>query len=85
MPATATVLGDTLPPGAVSGAEDAGPPGYLGPCPPARDRPHRYRISVHALDTPSLALPAATPPDVAAFTLSGHVLAYGQTAAVAAG
>ncbi|MFI9787866.1 YbhB/YbcL family Raf kinase inhibitor-like protein [Kitasatospora sp. NPDC051984] len=84
LPATATALGETLPPGAVSGTEDAGQPGYLGPCPPAGDRPHRYRITVYALDTPSLALPAATPPAVTAFTLGGHVLASGQTTAVAA-
>ncbi|PJN26331.1 hypothetical protein CG736_11385 [Kitasatospora sp. CB02891] len=84
LPATATALGDALPPGAVSGTEDAGLPGYLGPCPPVGDRPHRYRITVYALDTPSLALPAATPPTVVAFTLGGHVLAYGQTTGVAA-
>ncbi|MFD5563674.1 YbhB/YbcL family Raf kinase inhibitor-like protein [Kitasatospora griseola] len=84
LPATATALGDALPPGAVSGTEDAGLPGYLGPCPPVGDRPHRYRITVYALDTPSLALPAATSPAVAAFTLGGHVLAYGQTTGVAA-
>ncbi|WP_241844703.1 YbhB/YbcL family Raf kinase inhibitor-like protein [Kitasatospora sp. CB01950] len=84
LPATATALGDTLPPGAVSGTEDAGLAGYLGPCPPVGDRPHRYRITVYALDAPSLALPAGTPPAVTAFTMGGHVLAYGQTMAVAA-
>ncbi|MGX4733116.1 YbhB/YbcL family Raf kinase inhibitor-like protein [Kitasatospora griseola] len=84
LPATATALGDALSPGAVSGTEDSGLPGYLGPCPPVGDRPHRYRITVYALDPPSLALPAATPPTVAAFTLGGHVLACGQTTGVAA-
>ncbi|KDN82431.1 YbhB/YbcL family Raf kinase inhibitor-like protein [Kitasatospora cheerisanensis] len=84
LPATATALGDTPPPGAVSGTDDAGLRGYLGPCPPAGDRPHRYRITVYALDTASLALPAETPPAVTAFTMSGHVLAFAQTTAVAA-
>ncbi|MFD8594266.1 YbhB/YbcL family Raf kinase inhibitor-like protein [Kitasatospora sp. NPDC059646] len=84
LPATTTALGDTPPPGTVSGTDDAGLRGYLGPCPPVGDRPHRYRITVYALDTPSLALPAETPPAVTAFTMSGHVLAYAQVTAVAA-
>ncbi|MFF2630670.1 YbhB/YbcL family Raf kinase inhibitor-like protein [Kitasatospora griseola] len=84
LPATATALGDALPPGAVSGTEDAGLPGYLGPCLLVGDRPHRYRITVYELDTASLALSTATPSAVAAFTLGGHVLAYGQTTGVAA-
>ncbi len=84
LPATATALGDTPLPGAVSGTDDAGLRGYLGPCPPVGDRPHRYRITVYALDTASLALSAETPPAVTAFTMSGHVLAFAQTTAVAA-
>ncbi|RKE21919.1 YbhB/YbcL family Raf kinase inhibitor-like protein [Streptomyces sp. TLI_171] len=84
LPATATGLADTPPPGAVTGADDAGAQGYLGPCPPVGDRPHHYRITVYALDTPSLALPAATPPAVTAFSMGGHILGVAQTTAVAA-
>ncbi|MFF2818985.1 YbhB/YbcL family Raf kinase inhibitor-like protein [Kitasatospora cineracea] len=84
VPATATGLGATPPAGAVTGADDAGVQGYLGPCPPVGDRPHRYRITVYALDTPSLALPAATPAAVTAFSMSGHVIGHAQTTALAA-
>ncbi|MFJ1751945.1 YbhB/YbcL family Raf kinase inhibitor-like protein [Kitasatospora sp. NPDC088134] len=84
LPATADRLDGELPPGAVAGADDAGVQGYLGPCPPVGDRPHRYRITVYALDIPSLALPAATPPAVTAFGMGGHIVGWAQVTAVAA-
>lgn len=40
-----------LPDGAMQGTNDFGDVGYGGPCPPAGDRPHRYRFTVWALDT----------------------------------
>lgn len=43
------------PDGAMQGTNDFGGVGYGGPCPPAGASPHRYRITVWALDT-------ATPP-----------------------
>ncbi|MFE3189285.1 YbhB/YbcL family Raf kinase inhibitor-like protein [Nocardia sp. NPDC059240] len=58
----------------VAGANDAGAPGYLGPCPPAGDKAHTYQISVLALDTPSLGLPAATTPTVASFSMGSHII-----------
>ncbi|WP_433670009.1 YbhB/YbcL family Raf kinase inhibitor-like protein [Nocardia sp. CA-136227] len=58
----------------VAGTNDAGAPGYLGPCPPAGDRPHTYQISVLALDTPSLGLPATTTPAVASFSMGSHII-----------
>ncbi|WP_245568431.1 YbhB/YbcL family Raf kinase inhibitor-like protein [Nocardia concava] len=58
----------------VAGANDAGVSGYLGPCPPAGDKPHHYRISVLALDTPSLDLPATTTPTVASFSMGAHIV-----------
>ncbi|MFJ4681302.1 YbhB/YbcL family Raf kinase inhibitor-like protein [Kitasatospora sp. NPDC088783] len=84
VPATATGLGATPPAGAVTGADDAGVQGYLGPCPPVGDRPHHYQINVYALDAPSLALPAATPAAVTAFSMSGHVIGHAQTTVLAA-
>ncbi len=69
--------------GAVQGADDAGETGYLGPCPPAGDRTHRYQVTVLALDTASLGLPAGTPPAYASFAMSGHVLAYARITATA--
>jgi Raf kinase inhibitor-like YbhB/YbcL family protein len=49
--------------------------GYLGPCPPRGDSPHRYRITMYALDAP----PAVTAGSTTALDLRaaihGHVLA----------
>ncbi|MEC3913844.1 YbhB/YbcL family Raf kinase inhibitor-like protein [Nocardia sp. CDC160] len=72
IPATATdfTAGTT----GVAGTNDAGVPGYLGPCPPAGDQPHTYQISVLALDTPSLDLPATTMPTVASFSMGSHII-----------
>jgi Raf kinase inhibitor-like YbhB/YbcL family protein len=78
IPAGDHTLGDTLPAGAVAGTDDAGRTGYLGPCPPAGDGAHHYRITVYALDVPSLALPAATPATVTAFTMGSHVIGYAR-------
>ncbi|CAO5251496.1 YbhB/YbcL family Raf kinase inhibitor-like protein [Frankia sp. AgKG'84/4] len=83
IPTTATQLGSTPPPGAVSGTDDAGVAGYLGPCPPAGDIAHHYQFTVYALDIPSLGLASTTPPAVAAFTLSSHVLGYARITATA--
>lgn len=84
IPATGTALNPAAPPaGTVTGTNDAGAEGYLGPCPPAGDITHRYRITVYALDVPTLALPAGTPPTVTAFTMSGHILGYARLTAYA--
>lgn len=40
--------GKNLPAGSVNGNNDAGAPGYVGPCPPAGQN-HRYLITVYAL------------------------------------
>ncbi|MVU79531.1 YbhB/YbcL family Raf kinase inhibitor-like protein [Nocardia sp. ET3-3] len=58
----------------VAGTNDAGVPGYLGPCPPAGDKPHHYEISVLALDTASMDLPAGTTPTVASFSMGSHII-----------
>ncbi|AEV85481.1 hypothetical protein ACWT_4459 [Actinoplanes sp. SE50] len=77
LPATTDTAGSTLPSAAVTGTNDAGRTGYLGPCPPTGDIPHHYRLTVYALDVPTLSLPATTPPAVAMFTMSSHILASG--------
>ncbi|MFB8008185.1 YbhB/YbcL family Raf kinase inhibitor-like protein [Nocardia sp. NPDC056000] len=63
---------------AVTGTNDAGAAEYLGPCPPSGDKAHNYRITVLALDVPKMDLPAATPPAVASFSMSSHVIGIGQ-------
>ncbi|WP_433592531.1 YbhB/YbcL family Raf kinase inhibitor-like protein [Nocardia sp. CA-145437] len=76
IPATATDF--TAGAAGVAGANDAGAPGYLGPCPPTGDRPHTYQISVLALDTPSLGLPATATPAVASFSMGSHIIGVAQ-------
>jgi Raf kinase inhibitor-like YbhB/YbcL family protein len=44
--------GESVPPGAVAGANSFGNLGYGGPCPPA-GKPHRYVITLLALPAPS--------------------------------
>ncbi|MTE12233.1 YbhB/YbcL family Raf kinase inhibitor-like protein [Nocardia aurantiaca] len=63
----------------VAGVNDAGVPGYLGPCPPTGDRPHTYQISVLALDIPTLDLPAATTPTVVSFSMGSHIIGVART------
>jgi Raf kinase inhibitor-like YbhB/YbcL family protein len=78
IPVRTTTLNATPPGGAVSGLNDAGQTGYLGPCPPAGDIVHRYQITVYALDVASLGLPAGAPPAVAGFTMSSHIIGYAR-------
>ncbi len=49
------------PPGAVAALNDYGTAGYGGPAPPEGDPPHRYVITLHALDR-RLGLEADLPP-----------------------
>lgn len=81
--ADTSLAAPALPVGMVAGTNDAGARGYLGPCPPAGDITHRYRITVYALDVPSLGLPADTPATVTTFTMSSHILGYARITATA--
>ena len=51
--------------------------GFGGPCPPAKDGPHRYVFRVYALDVDSLGRPGMSQQDVEG-AMRGHVLAKGQ-------
>ncbi len=85
IPATATELaknaGDLkanlAPPGTVQSREDFGVPGYNGPCPPPGDKPHRYRITVYALDVAQLGPNQDTSAAVVGFNIHFHTLAKG--------
>ncbi len=47
-----------LPQGAVQGKTDFGSAGFGGACPPPGDKPHRYVVTVYALKTDKLDVPA---------------------------
>jgi Raf kinase inhibitor-like YbhB/YbcL family protein len=82
IPASATNLaadaGDPkknlLPAGSVQGNTDLGAPGYLGPCPPVGDKPHRYIFTLYALDTDKLDLPANATAAYVGFNIHGHTV-----------
>jgi hypothetical protein len=85
IPATVTELpknaGDAkanlTPPGTIQSREDFGVPGYNGPCPPPGDKPHRYHLTVYALDVAKLGPGPDTMPAVVGFNLHAHTLAKG--------
>lgn len=66
-----------LPEGAQTVANDAASKGYVGACPPAGDKPHRYIFTLYALDS-RLDLPANATPALLGFHLNGKVLATAQ-------
>lgn len=93
LPATITTLpkgaGDPakglMPAGAVQGLTDFGVPGYGGPCPPPGDRPHRYVVTVFAVDVSSFELPANATPAMVGFNLHFHTLAKASFTALFGG
>jgi hypothetical protein len=83
---------DVIPPGlpresivsspvpAVQGRNDHGRIGYTGPCPP-RGSTHRYTFKVWGLDRMLDLVPGASKGDLIG-AMRGHVLQYGETAAL---
>jgi Raf kinase inhibitor-like YbhB/YbcL family protein len=85
LPATTTSLeagasGSAMPAGAVETYTDFGASGYGGPCPPP-GAPHRYEVTVYALDVPSTGLPAGATGALVRFALREHTLAIGRASA----
>jgi Raf kinase inhibitor-like YbhB/YbcL family protein len=64
-----------LPAGSTQGNTDLSQPGYLGPCPPKGDKPHRYIFTVYALKTAKLELPANASAAMVGFNVHGNQLA----------
>jgi len=62
-----------LPPGAAVGSTDFGTPGYGGPCPPQGDKPHRYIVTVYALND-SLTIPANATAAYVGFNIHAHTI-----------
>lgn len=63
---------DLLPATAVESRTDYGTTGYGGPCPPEGDDPHKYIITVHALDVEALDLAVDTPAAQVGYYLNAH-------------
>ena len=59
---------------------DFGANGYGGPCPPPGD-PHRYEVTVYAVDVPSLGVPAGATGALTRFMLRQHSIAIGRATA----
>lgn len=66
--------GRHLPPGALQLKNDAGFHGYLGAAPPPGHGPHRYIVTVHALDAAPSGLDERTSPGSLESRLSRHTL-----------
>jgi Raf kinase inhibitor-like YbhB/YbcL family protein len=66
--------GSQLPAGAVQLPNDARTARFIGAAPPAGHGPHRYFITVHALDVMDIGVPADGTPAVLGFTMASHIL-----------
>ena len=66
-----------MPKGAIQSRTDFGASGYGGPCPPPGDKPHRYQITVFAVDVDKLpnAKNDAGSAALVGFDLRSHTLA----------
>jgi Raf kinase inhibitor-like YbhB/YbcL family protein len=67
--------GPQLPPAALQLKNDAGFHGYVGAAPPPGHGPHRYLMTVHALDVEQSGVDSRTSPASLESRLSDHVLA----------
>lgn len=75
--------GSGLPEGATQLPNDARAPRYLGAAPPAGHGSHRYFITVHALDTEDIGVPADATPAFLGFTMASHILGRATLVATA--
>ena len=70
-----------LPSGARQIRNDYGTKGFGGACPPEGNNPHRYQLTIHALDTKRIELPADASPALAGFMIHQHQIASTQITA----
>jgi Raf kinase inhibitor-like YbhB/YbcL family protein len=66
--------GTNMPASAVELRNDGGTTGYIGAAPPPGHGPHHYHVVVHAVDVPSLDIPADASPAFLGFNLFSHTL-----------
>jgi len=64
-----------LPAGALQTRNDVGTMGYIGPCPPEGDHPHRYLFTVFAVGTDKLQVTADSSAALIGFQLHFNTLA----------
>ncbi|MCP5160752.1 MAG: YbhB/YbcL family Raf kinase inhibitor-like protein [Hahellaceae bacterium] len=63
-----------LPPGTLQSRTDFGTPGFGGACPPPGATPHRYQLTLFALDVESLPLDTHASGALVGFMLNQHAL-----------
>lgn len=68
------VSGKTLPKGAVQIRNDYGFAGFGGACPPEGDNPHKYQLTVYALNVDKLGAPEGASPALTGFLVRQHAI-----------
>jgi Raf kinase inhibitor-like YbhB/YbcL family protein len=61
-----------LPAGAIHGRNDYGSFDFGGACPPVGDKPHRYIVTLHALNVDKIDVPATATPALIGFNLNAN-------------
>ena len=69
-----TADGKKLPKGTAQGTTDFGTKGYGGPCPPAGDKPHHYIVTLTALKTAKIEVPATATAAMIGFNIGANAL-----------
>ncbi|MEU1628583.1 YbhB/YbcL family Raf kinase inhibitor-like protein [Streptomyces sp. NPDC020096] len=75
--------GSGLPAGAFQLPNDARMPRFVGGAPPAGHGPHRYFITVHALDVADIGVTAEGTPAFLGFNIASHILGRATIVATA--
>ncbi|GAA1914006.1 YbhB/YbcL family Raf kinase inhibitor-like protein [Streptantibioticus ferralitis] len=75
--------GSGLPAGAFQLPNDARMARFVGGAPPAGHGPHRYFITVHALDVADIGVPAEGTPAFLGFNIASHILGRATIVATA--
>ena len=76
-----TVNSAQLPPGTKQARNDFGQPSYGGACPPKGDKPHRYVVTLYALDVATLDAPAHASPAMIGYLIHQHRIAQSSVTA----
>ncbi|MGL5335332.1 MAG: YbhB/YbcL family Raf kinase inhibitor-like protein [Enterovibrio sp.] len=81
LPRNAGAQDRNLPKGAMHVRNDFGSVNYGGACPPEGSQPHKYQMTVYALNVPKLDLPANASPAMAGFFIGMHKIAEARITA----